>query len=47
MVNKFIPTSRLGIPQDISNMCMFLCSDYAKYINGSNIIIDGGLTNAI
>ena len=47
MINKFIPTSHLGIPQDISNMCMFLCSDYAKYVNGSNIIIDGGLTNAI
>jgi len=46
-INEFIPTSHLGIPQDISNMCIFLSSDYAKYVNGSNIIIDGGFTNAI
>jgi NAD(P)-dependent dehydrogenase (short-subunit alcohol dehydrogenase family) len=47
MINNLVPTKHLGIPQDVSNLCMFLCSDYAKYINGANIIIDGGTTNVI
>ena len=46
-VKNFIPTKNMGEPKDISNMCIYLCSDYAKYINGSNIVIDGGLLNSI
>ena len=36
----------LGIPEDIANMVVFLCSDKAKFINGANIVIDGGYTNS-
>jgi|688.fasta_scaffold637900_1 NAD(P)-dependent dehydrogenase (short-subunit alcohol dehydrogenase family) len=46
-INELIPTKYLGTPQDVHNLCLFLSTDYAKYINGSNILIDGGLTNAI
>ena len=35
---------RMGLPTDISPSIVFLLSDYAKYISGQNIIIDGGLT---
>ena len=46
-ISALIPTKHLGKPEDVSFLCLFLSSDYAKYINGSNYIIDGGLTNAI
>jgi NAD(P)-dependent dehydrogenase (short-subunit alcohol dehydrogenase family) len=45
--DELVPTKHIGIPQDVSSLCCFLSSDYAKYINGSNMIIDGGMTNRI
>lgn len=38
------PAGRVGIPNDISNMVMYLCSDMAGFITGENICIDGGMT---
>ncbi len=35
---------RLGQPQEIANMVVFLASDLCTFITGSNIIIDGGYT---
>ena len=46
-IDEFIPTRNLGEPKDISNLCIFLSTDYAKYINGSNFVVDGGFTNTI
>ena len=47
-VNKIIqsnvPLNSFGSPDDISNMINYLISDKAKFINGSNFIIDGGQT---
>ena len=31
-----------GVPSDISGMTLFLLSDSAKWITGSNIVVDGG-----
>jgi len=42
-----IPTGRIGKPEDVVNSCIFLSSKYASYINGVNLIIDGGITNKI
>ena len=39
-----IPLGRLGQPQDIANLALFLCSDAASFINGALITIDGGAT---
>lgn len=36
------PAKRLGLPQEFGNTCAFLCSVYAGYINGQNILLDGG-----
>jgi len=44
-LEKFIPLKRVGKPQDISNACMFLLSDQANYITGTEIIVDGGITS--
>ena len=41
---KRISSGKIGIPEDVSNLILFLCSDEAKYINGEVISIDGGLT---
>ena len=43
-LEKFIPLKRVGIPTDISNASLFLLSDQANYITGTEIIVDGGLT---
>lgn len=41
---KLIPLARMGIPQDIVNVIMFLAGEQASYITGQNIVVDGGLT---
>ncbi len=38
------PAGRVGHPQDIANMALFLCSEKAGFITGENICIDGGQT---
>ena len=38
------PAGRVGKPEDIANMVMYLCSDMASFITGENICIDGGMT---
>jgi len=35
---------RVGKPDDIANMALFLCSEKAGFISGENICIDGGMT---
>jgi len=37
-----LPTKRLGEPQDIANLALFLCSDLAAWITGATYVIDGG-----
>jgi len=38
------PVGRVGNPNDIANMVLYLCSDMAGFITGENICIDGGMT---
>ena len=38
-----IPAKRFGTPQEFGAICAFLCSVHAGYINGQNILPDGGL----
>ena len=35
---------RTGIPEDIGNAAVFLCSDEASFITGHALPVDGGLT---
>jgi 3-oxoacyl-[acyl-carrier protein] reductase len=46
-LDNYIPVRKVGTPEDVANACLFLASEYSNYINGSNIIIDGGSSYAI
>jgi NAD(P)-dependent dehydrogenase (short-subunit alcohol dehydrogenase family) len=38
------PAGRVGRPEDIAEMVLYLCSDKAGFITGQNFVIDGGMT---
>jgi NAD(P)-dependent dehydrogenase (short-subunit alcohol dehydrogenase family) len=38
------PAGRVGEPEDIADVVVFLCSDMARFITGQNLVVDGGLT---
>ncbi|MGW8249350.1 MAG: SDR family NAD(P)-dependent oxidoreductase [Anaerolineales bacterium] len=37
-----IPQGRLGVPQDVVSLVLFLCSDASAYLTGQAINVDGG-----
>ncbi len=37
-----IPAGRFGTPAEFGTICAFLCSVHAGYINGQNVLADGG-----
>jgi glucose 1-dehydrogenase len=39
-----IPLKRIGQPQEIAKVALFLASDNASYITGTTVYVDGGLT---
>jgi NAD(P)-dependent dehydrogenase (short-subunit alcohol dehydrogenase family) len=38
------PVGRVGEPEDVADVVVFLCSDLARFVTGQNLVIDGGLT---
>ncbi|WP_321438360.1 SDR family oxidoreductase [uncultured Bacteroides sp.] len=38
------PSGRVGKPDDIARACLFLCDQDNNFINGQNLVIDGGMT---
>ena len=41
---KKVPVGRIGQVKDVSNACLFLCSEESSYINGAVLSVDGGTT---
>ncbi|MGZ4704453.1 MAG: SDR family NAD(P)-dependent oxidoreductase, partial [Acidimicrobiales bacterium] len=37
------PMERIGRPEDMVGVCVFLASDAASYVNGAQVLVDGGL----
>ncbi len=37
-----VPLRRFGTKRDVANLVLFLCSDFASYISGAIIPVDGG-----
>ena len=41
-----IPMRRIGQPEDIADAVAFLSSDGARYVNGQDLVVDGGFLKA-
>lgn len=41
------PAGRVGVPEDIANMALFLASDRAGFITGQDFVVDGGMTRQL
>jgi 3-oxoacyl-[acyl-carrier protein] reductase len=39
---KSIPWGRLGSPEEVANVALFLCSDFSRWVTGQTVIVDGG-----
>ena len=46
-MSEMVPLKRIGEPEEFGYLVSFLSSDYANYINGINIPIDGGLLKSM
>ncbi|MBM6828518.1 SDR family oxidoreductase [Anaerotignum lactatifermentans] len=38
------PSGRVGKPEDVLRVCLFLAAKESDFINGANILVDGGMT---
>jgi 3-oxoacyl-[acyl-carrier protein] reductase len=43
MLTRLTPMGRLGTPQDVANLVLFLASDLSSWITGQSININGGI----
>ncbi|HEX4017492.1 MAG TPA: glucose 1-dehydrogenase [Frankiaceae bacterium] len=41
------PMGRIGVPNDMASVCLFLASEASGYVNGAQILVDGGLFRSL
>ena len=44
-LRKLHPLGRLGSPEEVANVVLFLASDQASFVNGTSLLVDGGYTS--
>jgi len=44
---RITPAGRVGVPDDMANAIAFLASDRSNYINGKEIVVDGGMESTL
>lgn len=44
IINSMVPLGRIAQPEEVADVIVFLCSPAASYINGTGLMIDGGVT---
>jgi NAD(P)-dependent dehydrogenase (short-subunit alcohol dehydrogenase family) len=44
-IERATPLGRFGLPEEIANMGLFIASDYAAFMTGQTVILDGGWTS--
>jgi NAD(P)-dependent dehydrogenase (short-subunit alcohol dehydrogenase family) len=42
-----IPAGRVGTPEEIARVAVFMASDEASYMTGANVVVDGGMTSQL
>ena len=42
-----VPVRRIGQPNEVGDLCAYLCSPQAGYITGQTIVVDGGINRSI
>jgi NAD(P)-dependent dehydrogenase (short-subunit alcohol dehydrogenase family) len=47
LLDRLQPMERIGDPNEVAKLALFLTSDSARFINGSAIAIDGGIRNQL
>lgn len=40
---KRVPLGRIGDPEDVADVILFLCDEGSRYMNGSEVLVDGGM----
>lgn len=45
-IDKNCPMGRLGTPEDVANVVVFLCSEKSRHVNGASITVDGSESRA-
>lgn len=46
-LKKIHPVQRIGYPDEVAKLALFLASDQAKFINGANFQLDGGISSVL
>ena len=44
IIQSTVPMNRFGTPEEMADAVLFLCSERAKFITGSTLVVDGGQT---
>jgi glucose 1-dehydrogenase len=44
LITRVIPAARVGTPEEVAQVALFLASDRASYVTGSTYYVDGGLS---
>ena len=47
MLGKLHPMQRIGRPEEVARLALFLSQDQTQFINGAEILIDGGISSAL
>ena len=44
-VVRMMPGGRLGLPEEVAEAAVWLCSDEARWVSGDTMVVDGGMLN--
>ncbi len=44
LINATVPMRRFGVPEEIAQVAVFICSPRASFMTGADIVVDGGQT---